>query len=319
MIQHFLSNRCLALRSTSKRFCLSKYASASSAVVLEQPVQSIPVKAYYVAKGIDIIKISGNLYQSKKQSFQTKAIVVTIDEEKEQYLSVFKYGSVVFFNIPESQHNDHLHAIRSTASSSAISESLQHTEQYKMYVNDNLEKASVLKKSDHLVIRKLDSTNLQIVGAIMAQTVALDYYAVAVERMIDTFMRMNVQVEETGNFKQLDSNKLFKLIASNNTVVTNVISKMGIFEGSDAAWEDSDVWNTWEGLRKDFEIDHRYKDLSLKLEIVKDNTRFFLEMVHNNKSMRVEWIIIYFIGVEIIIGVAELCATYGLLPSALHA
>ena len=53
-----------------------------------------------------------------------------------------------------------------------------------MYVNNALEKASVLKKSDHLVIRKLDSTNLQIVGAIMAQTVALDYYAVAVERCL---------------------------------------------------------------------------------------------------------------------------------------
>jgi hypothetical protein len=48
---------------------------------------------------------------------------------------------------------------------------------------------------------------------------------------------------------------------------------MGIFEGTDAAWENADYYNTWEGLRKDFEIDYRYKDLSLKLDIVKDDAR----------------------------------------------
>lgn len=61
-------------------------------------------------------------------------------------------------------------------------------------------------------------------------------------------------------------------------------------------------------LRKDFEIELRYKDLSLKLDIVKDNTQFFLEILNNRQSTNLEWTIIILIAVEIVIG---LC---GLIP-----
>ena len=57
--------------------------------------------------------------------------------------------------------------------------------------------------------------------------------------MIDKFMSMNKKFEELGKFKETDNSNLFKLIASNNSVTLSLISKLGIFEGSDAAWEDS--------------------------------------------------------------------------------
>ena len=60
----------------------------------------------------------------------------------------------------------------------------------------------------------------------MAQTVALDHYAESVERMIVQFMNMNMKIEETGNFDLLDKKDLYKLVASNNTVITNVLSKV---------------------------------------------------------------------------------------------
>ena len=62
----------------------------------------------------------------------------------------------------------------------------------------------------------------------MAQTVALDHYAESVERMIVSFMRMNMKIEQSGNFDLLDKKDLYKLIASNNTVITNVLSKVRI-------------------------------------------------------------------------------------------
>ena len=60
----------------------------------------------------------------------------------------------------------------------------------------------------------------------MAQTVALDHYAESVERMIVSFMGMNMKIEKTGNFDLLNKKDLYKLVASNNTVITNVLSKV---------------------------------------------------------------------------------------------
>ena len=52
--------------------------------------------------------------------------------------------------------------------------------------------------------RHLDRNNIVIIGTVMAQTVALDHYAESVERMIVSFMRMNMKIEQSGNFDLLD-------------------------------------------------------------------------------------------------------------------
>ena len=84
----------------------------------------------------------------------------------------------------------------------------------------------------HLSIRSLDRNNIVIIGTVMAQTVALDHYAESVERMIVSFMRMNMKIEQSGNFDLLDKKDLYKLIASNNTVITNILSKVFIYSFS---------------------------------------------------------------------------------------
>ena len=266
----------------------------------------IDVKAYYIARGIDILRVHASSYGSRPTAFQSKSLTITIDEDRRQYISVFKYGSVVLFNVPEDEHSEHLLSIQEAATGISIPSNLQHTEDYLIVADPLLSSKSTLKSHDQLTVRKLDNNCVQIVGGVMAQTVALDYYAVLVEKMVETFMNMNVKMGKSGKIDELDRKKIFALIASNNTVITSVISKLGIFEGSDLAWEDGDAWEIWDALRRDFELDYRFKDLSMKLEIVRDNTHFFLEILNNEKSTKLEWIIIILIAAEIVIGLTDL-------------
>ena len=98
-----------------------------------------------------------------------------------------------------------------------------------------------MKKNDELFVRTLDEFNLQIVGAVMAQTVALDHYAMQIDRMLEIFMTMNSKLEKDGRFKKEDRLQLYKLLASSNNIIANVISRLGIMEGTDAGWEDDDA------------------------------------------------------------------------------
>lgn len=273
---------------------------------LSVPSIGIPVNvnAYYIAKRIDILRIKGEPYKLLRQEFQPKAVTIILDESLNQYIVAFKYGSVVFFNIPINQHMEHLRSLKE-ACLIPIEESLQHSDDFDLIIQKDLEDPSIFQ-SDNLIIRDLDRNNLTIVSTVMAQTVALDFYAVTVDRMLESFMQMNMKVQETGRFNSISAIELHKLVAANNTVITNVLSKLGIFEGTDAAWENNDYFDTWDGLRKDFELDYRYKDLSLKLEIVKEDARFFLEVLHNQKSTKLELAIIALIVAEVVLGVTEL-------------
>ena len=233
---------------------------------------------------------------------------------------------------------------------------------------------------------------------VMAQSVALDHYSVKVDSMLETFTRLNSSVERTGAsprtvyvggwiptsprpgphtpllrerepprdktqtragvFSALEKESLFRLVARNNTLFTDVIAKIGLLERSDTAWkydhyararargapsgdarkigrrktqperiereerelvcvaravsrvcafatyEGSQVWD---GMREEFELDERFQRIEYKLNLIQHNTKFFLEILANQKSNVLEIIIIVLISLEIIVCTAELC------------
>lgn len=190
----------------------------------------IPIKAYYVSRGIDLSRITmSHQYKSSSRLHQSRSLTLTLNLEQNQYISVFQYGSIVFFNVPDDSHQAHLATILAQAGPSAASSALaaeeQPTENYKVIIHDKLDKPSVIK-AEHLNIRTLDMNNITIVGTVMAETVALDYYASTVDKMLNKFMDMNLKIQNTGSFENLSSAELHKMIASNNIVITNVLSKV---------------------------------------------------------------------------------------------
>lgn len=102
-------------------------------------------------------------------------------------------------------------------------------------------------------------------------------------------------------------NDLFKLVAQNNAVLIAVLSKLSLLERSDTAWKMPAYVAVWEGLRDEFEIDDRFDNLKYKLALIQDNTKFFLEIMHNQKSNMLEWIIIVLISAECVLMVMDMC------------
>lgn len=173
---------------------------------------------------MNIYRIKDHMYQPYRQEYTPKTMKVVIDSFQNKYVVLFKYGSVVFFNVPEEEHVSHLNAIGEVAVN-PIYVSDQHTENYKIILTENLDKPSMIK-NDHVNIRTLDANNITILSTILAQTVALDYHAVAVNKMLDKFTAMNMSVIDTGSFGNLSAKELHKLIANNNTIITSVLSEV---------------------------------------------------------------------------------------------
>jgi hypothetical protein len=51
-------------------------------------------------------------------------------------------------------------------------------------------------------------------------------------------------------------------------------------------------------MRDEFLIDERFDDIEFKLNLIQQNTKFFLEVMHQNKTNLLEWIIIGLIALE---------------------
>lgn len=129
--------------------------------------KTVTVKAYFIARNIDILKVDTNVYGSSRHAYESKNVTININPELNQHISVFKFGAVVFFNIPEALHFEHLRNIKEIASLHPISGTM-HTDEYKVIIHKNLDKPSVIK-AEHVNIRNLDSNNITIVATVMAQ------------------------------------------------------------------------------------------------------------------------------------------------------
>ena len=104
----------------------------------------------------------------------------------------------------------------------------------------------------------------------------------------------------------MEKKNLFQLVAQNNTMFTDVISKIGLLERSDDAWQFAAHTKVWEGLRDEFDLEQRFKNLEFKLNLMQHSTKFFIEVMANQKSDTLEWIIIILISAEICIGLCDL-------------
>ena len=76
----------------------------------------------------------------------------------------------------------------------------------------------------------------------------------------------------------------------------------------DIAWKYVQYGRIWEHLRSELEVEQRFETLDMKLALVQDNLKYFLELLQARKSDSLEWTIILLIGVEICLSLYELGA-----------
>jgi uncharacterized Rmd1/YagE family protein len=235
-----------------------------------------------------------------------------------RYVIVFKYGSVVFINVPQSLQSQLIPRIKAH-STKPLATGFEHDDMYGILLDESMRQSASestnqsadeamsnamakgddgIIHADYIKLSELDLNNVAVISTVMGQTVALDYYSDIVDQMLDTFTRLNSTVENTGKFSSMERADLFKVVASNNSVFIGLVARLGLLERSDTAWDHSSYGRIEESMRSEFELDDRFKNLEFKLNLIQHNTRFFIEILHNQKSNKLEWIIVFLIAFE---------------------
>jgi uncharacterized Rmd1/YagE family protein len=170
---------------------------------------------------------------------------------------------------------------------------------------------------DYCVVPKLDMNGVAVITNIMAQTVALDTYNDVVDDMLATFGRINSTVTKTATFQPSERDNLFKIVAQNNSIFIEMISKIRLKERSDTAWNLTMYETIHYGMKDEFEIDDRFESIEFKLNLIQQNAKFFLEVLQSQKSNSLEWIIVVLISVECMIMCADMAGVGEDLMAAL--
>eukprot|EP00873_Tetraselmis_striata_P038501 jgi/Tetstr1/458765/TSEL_045149.t1 len=289
----------------------------SSVSVKAEPTQLLmkeyllPVTAYHIGTKLDFYSLAQSPeFAPCPRALNRDSIILSLEPRKkgqiaqtsnDKYMAVFRYGSVVFFNVKVEQR---LHLLQICERFTDNPVAKPQIEDFAVLVRPDLKSWSELQP-DSVVLKRMDTNSIRVISSVLGQSVALDMYASKVESSLEVFSNLNREMERTGTFT-IKKGHLFRLVAQNNILITEIITKLGLLERSDTAWKYAQYGPIWEGLRNEFELEARFQTLDLKINLIQNNVKYFLEILQNRKSDTLEWIIIVLISGEIMLGLYEI-------------
>jgi uncharacterized Rmd1/YagE family protein len=175
-----------------------------------------------------------------------------------RYVAIYRFGSVVFFNVTTKEASKLLEQIKKH-SVDPVAVGFERREFFEMALQPQLETATGVITADRAMVRELDMNTVGVVSNIMGQTVALDWHNDTVDELLANFSNINSSVEKTGSFTSMERHMLFQVVARNNTLFIDMVSKLGIKDRSDTAWHLSQYEGLHYGMREQFDLDERFR------------------------------------------------------------
>ncbi|XP_010044459.2 uncharacterized protein LOC104433417 [Eucalyptus grandis] len=279
--------------------------------------ENIPIKSYFLSTSIDLKSLQaenlGNVLPPTSRSSNYIALKFSALPSdirglgaKERashcrYMVVFQYGSVILFNIDDHDIETYLKIVRRHASGllpQTCKDDYAVKEQ--PLLDEDMEGGP-----DYIVLKSLDTDGIRIIGSVLGQSIALDYFVSQIDGMVEEFAYINRKMETTGTFT-MDRKKLLQLVGKANSNLADVILKVGLFERSEIAWREAKYAQIYEYLREEYEVTQRFGNLNFKLKFVEHNIHFLQEVLQNNRSNLLEWCIIFLLSIENVISLYEI-------------
>ncbi|XP_010551403.1 PREDICTED: uncharacterized protein LOC104822025 [Tarenaya hassleriana] len=283
----------------------------------EEQAGKIPVKAYFLSTSIDLKGIQadnlGTFVPPTSRSTNSIALkffdfpsqIPTLGSRENmgncRFMVVFQYGSAVLFNIEEHEVEPYLDIVRRHASGL-----LPEMKRDDYAVKEKPTLVGEMKGGpDCIILKALDTDSVRIIGSVLGQSIALDYFVSQVDGLVEEFAGINRAMEKTGTFT-MDRKKLLQLVGKANSNLADVILKVGLFERSEIAWREAKYAQIYEYLREEYEVTQRFGNLDFKLKFVEHNIHFLQEVMQNRRSDLLEWCIIFLLTLENIISIYEI-------------
>jgi len=213
---------------------------------------------------------------------------------------VFRYGVVVLFNVsPAAQE------AFTTRLSPRVYDPMGERESDEVRVIVQPEADEQTDLSGTISIKELTLERMQIVAHVLAKSLVLSYYEIAVASAFD---RVEPLAERLGSTGRIGTRGRFLLrqIGRVLQVQHKTVGRVEAGEKPDLLWDHPEHERLYARLADEYELRERARALDRKLEVISRTVETVLDLVQQRSSMRVEWYVVLLIVAELAVGVYAL-------------
>jgi len=247
------------------------------------------VLSYQIADSIDI-KAFKAAFKAELRYSDTEELFYKI--EAEQFIYVFKYGVVCFLNYDSVRISAFLQLIAPYCRNlfeASLSEEFM--------IETNARENRIGYNKVEIVSSDIDTLRLIMLN--VSQSVSLDYYLELTNKLLEE-TNYHTQILEKRGRLDISGKSLKKYIGKTLNLKNRIAENLYIFDSPPETWENEMLNKIDVELKRTFDIQERFRNISEGLQIIKDNLELFKDILQYRNSNMLEWIIIILIAVEVV-------------------
>ena len=242
------------------------------------------VRALCVAERIDTKAIEGRRAAAASPLFRVGTTGVA---------AVFRYGAVVFFDVPAGEQE----AFLSDISGSFRDGLLEKRQEEEARVSCELSSAENVLNG-LIQLSDIDLEKLELIADALAKSVKLAHYESSIDHAFRQVEPLAAELHRKGEAGR-QAKKLVKQIGSALLIEHQMVWRMQVSEKPDLLWDRPDLERLYARLQDEYELKERSHALELKLGLLARTISTVLNLLHNKRSLHVEYYIVALIVFEI--------------------
>lgn len=279
----------IALVKSSHLHRESSHLSPGLMTYLYSLVAEYKVISYQIADGIDIKALKLAFKADLHYSDSDELFFETGDH---RYVAMFKYGVVSFFNYSFIDVSAFLQFVTPFCKN-RFSEDL--TDEFIIETGAPDTKVNYNK----IEVRTADKDILRLIMMNVSQSVALDYSMEQTTALLDETNTHTQKLEKKGRLA-ISVTNLKKFIGKTLLLKNRIAENLYIFDSPPETWEDERLDKLHNELKKNLDLQDRFRSVSEGLGIVKENLELFKDILQYRNSVLLEWIVIILIAIEVL-------------------
>lgn len=219
---------------------------------------------------------------------------LTISAGEHGIAVLFRYGVVVFFGL---QSNETAKFIAD--SQGWISEPFEEpaTEDIELYVDASMPEGL---KQDRICLKAYNVQNFQLVADVLAKSTVLAHYEFSLTKLFDRIEPLAESLRR-GHHGGPKGRELLQHIGETLMIEAKMTGRIEVTEKPELIWDFPQYERLYLRLEDEFDLSERHAAIDRKLGLISRTAQTLLDLIHNERSLRVEWYIVILIIAEILL------------------
>ncbi len=252
--------------------------------------------AYHISETLKLKEID-RLFESEALTRSATKLIFKDDEEK--YFFIYRFGSVIFFNIDAERRNVVIEKIKAVIGEKP---EMITSEDFGVQLSND---GNNVVGFEHASIDSLTIDRLELLSLILAQSTALEYFEFKVDDMLNMTGDIGHALKKRGRLLRRVSD-IKKFIGQCITTKQDLVASLYLLDKPDETWEDQALDKLYKDAADMFELWDRYKTVDYKLRMIQENLELIADLLQYRHANFLEWAIIILIAIEIVLFVIQL-------------